>query len=234
MKAAAVFDLDGTLIRGTSAERLLVPWLVRRGVVGLRQLAAAAGLAAGLPVLGRTRALRRNKRWLAGVAADRVLPVLDEFLDEAVEGRWCRTTLVRLEELRAEGHEIFILSGAPTFLVEAVGKRLGVEGKGTDLERIDGRFTGRLGGPHWFAEAKPQALRELAEARDLDLAASWGFADHPSDVPFLACFGHPVVVDPTPALREVARDRGWEILGCADGVPGGPGGPPPRPERRTA
>ena len=34
MKRGAVFDLDGTLIRGTSAERLLVPYLVRRGVVG--------------------------------------------------------------------------------------------------------------------------------------------------------------------------------------------------------
>lgn len=225
MRAAAVFDLDGTLIHGTSAERLLVPWLVRRGVLGFRQLAAAAGLAAGLPVLGRTRALRRNKRWLTGVPTDRVLPLLDRFLDEVVEPRWCRPTLARLETLRAEGLAVFLLSGAPAFLVEAVGRRLGVEGTGTELERSDGRFTGRLAGTHWFAEAKPAALRALAEAEELDLSASWGFADHLTDVPFLACFGHPVAVDPSPALQEVARERGWEVLGCGgEGEAAGPGG----------
>lgn len=185
-RPAAIFDLDGTLIAGTSAERLLVPWLVRQGVIGARQLASAVLLTAALPVVGRTRALRRNKRWIGGVAVEAVASRMDRFLDEVVAPRWCRPVLDRMEELRAGGVAPFLLSGAPDFIVEAVGARLGVEGVvGTPMEVVGGRYTGRMGGVHCFAEAKVDALGALARAHGLDLAASWGFADHLSDVGFL-------------------------------------------------
>jgi len=57
---AAVFDLDGTLLPGVSAERLFIRYLIRRGSVGARQLLRSAVTASTLPVRGRTAALRRN------------------------------------------------------------------------------------------------------------------------------------------------------------------------------
>lgn len=215
MRPAAIFDLDGTLIRGTSAERLLVPWLVKQGVIGVRQLTSAVALAAAYPFIGRTRALRRNKRWLSGVTPDAVTSRLGPFLDEVVAHRWCTGVMARVEELRALGHAVFLLSGAPAFIVEAVGARLRMDGVvGTPMEVRSDVFTGRLGGTHVFADAKLTALRTLARDRDLDLAASWGFADHLSDVPFLEAFGHPVVVSPCRELRQVAEERGWEVMRC--------------------
>lgn len=214
MRPAAVFDVDGTLIRGTSAERLLVPWLVRQRVIGARQLAAAAALAATYPLVGRTRALRANKRWLAGVEVAAVLSRMDAFLDEAVAPRWHEPVLSRLEALRAHRIAPFLLSGAPDFIVEAVGERLGVEGTvSTAMEIRDGCFTGRLQGPHRFASAKRDALTALARDHDLDLEASWAFADHQSDVAFLEGVGHPVAVSPGRRLRGVAVERGWEVIG---------------------
>lgn len=215
MRPAAVFDLDGTLIRGTSAERLLVPWLIRRGVLGVRQMVSAAVLAAAYPFVGPTEALRRNKRWITGVPVEAVTSRMDAFLDQVVAPRWCRPALARMEELRATGHAVYLLSGAPDFIVEAVGARLGVEGwVGTPMEVVGGRFTGRLGGTHVFAEAKVGALRELARREGLDLAASWGFADHLSDVGFLEAFGNPVAVGDNARLLEVARGRGWGVVSC--------------------
>lgn len=214
MRPAALFDLDGTLIRGTSAERLLVPWLVRAGVIGPRQLAAAAALAAAWPLIGRTRAVRRNKRWLTGVEAEAVLSRMDAFLDEVVAPRWCAPALARLEELRAEGVAVFLVSGAPDFIVRAVSERLGAEGfVGTPMEVREGRFTGRLCGPHCFAAAKVDALLALAREHELDLASSWGFADHATDVAFLRGVGHPVAVEPAEALLRVAQEGGWEVIG---------------------
>ncbi len=214
MRPAAIFDVDGTLIRGTSAERLLVPWLVRQRVIGARQLAAAAALAAAYPLVGRTRALRANKRWVSGVAVRDVLSRMDTFLDEVVAPRWHEPVLSRLEALRAQGIAPFLLSGAPDFIVEAVGERLGVEGTvSTAMEIRDGRFTGRLLGPHRFASAKRAALASLALDQDLDLEASWAFADHLSDVAFLEGVGHPVAVSPGRRLRGLAAERGWEVIG---------------------
>lgn len=94
-----MFDLDGTLIRGTSAERLLVPFLLRRGVLGPRQVAAALTTAVKLPIVGRTAALRRNKRYLVGLDVDAVREHVRDFLSEILESRFNGSVVRRLLEL---------------------------------------------------------------------------------------------------------------------------------------
>jgi len=63
----AVFDIDGTLVRGSS-ERAFGRYLARRGLLGPRQIAAflALGLRT-LPSAGR-HTLKKNKGYLAGPA----------------------------------------------------------------------------------------------------------------------------------------------------------------------
>lgn len=213
MRPGAIFDLDGTLVRGTSTERLLVPWLIRRRVIGVRQIAAGAALAALYPLVGRTRALRRNKRWLVGIEVAVVEAQLGLFIDEVVAPRWCRPVLEMMEELRSEGHLVALLSGAPDFIVRAVARRLGAEAwVGTPLEIEGGRFTGRLAGAHVFGPQKAITLRLLAEEQGLDLGRSWGFADHPTDVDFLDQVGNRVAVDPGPRLRRAAEAGGWRVI----------------------
>lgn len=215
MNAAAVFDLDGTLIRGTSAERLLVPYLARRGLVGWRQIGAALALATTLPLVGRTRALRRNKRYLAGVEVAAVRACFGEFLLDVLEKRWCSQLVARMASSREAGFEVHLVTGAPDFIAQAVAARFNMDSAvGTPMEVRADRFTGRLAGTHAFAEAKRGAVWALAGQRDLDLTHSYGFADHRSDVAFLECFGRPVAVAPDAALRREARRRGWEVMEC--------------------
>ena len=211
--SAAIFDLDGTLVRGTSAERLLVPWLVRRGVVGWPQLASALGRLARLPSRGATFALRRNKRWLSGVRVDRVLEGLERFLDEVLMPRICPRVASRLFQEQSRGARTWLLTGAPDFVARAVANRLRMDGAiATGLEIHDGLFTGEISGRHVFATAKRDALHELAHEHAVDLAASSGYADHGSDVPFLDCFGRAVAVRPDRRLARTARQRGWDVL----------------------
>jgi HAD superfamily hydrolase (TIGR01490 family) len=211
--SAAVFDLDGTLIRGTSAERLLVPWLVRRRVIGPRQLGTALARLASLPLRGRTVAVRRNKRWLADVPVEDVLACMQPFLDERLMPRLRPMVLERMDRLRARGARTWLLTGAPDFVARAVAERLGMDGwAATALEVVRGRFTGEIAGRHVFGEAKREALTHIAAAHALDLRASSGFADHGSDIAFLECFGHAVAVSPDRRLRRVARGRGWDVL----------------------
>jgi phosphoserine phosphatase len=83
---------------------------------------------------------------------------------------------------------------------------------GSVSEVVDGYYTGRAGGPFTYREGKAQAIRELAEREDIDLAASWGYSDSESDLPMLRAVGHPVAVHPDKTLARVAREEGWEIL----------------------
>ena len=212
-RAAAVFDLDGTLLRGTSSERLLLPWLARRRVVGVTQLASACARLASLPRRGTTVALRRNKRWLAGVRVELVVERIERFLDEVLMPRICPVVSNRLVQEMSRGARTWLLTGAPDVVGRAVASRLGMDGAvATALEVRDGRFTGEVAGRHVFGVVKRDALRDLAREESLDLRVSCGFADRASDVPFLECFGRAVAVRPDRRLQEVAHLRGWDVL----------------------
>jgi phosphoserine phosphatase len=55
-------------------------------------------------------------------------------------------------------------------------------------------------------------MRELAEARGLDLDASWAYSDSASDLPMLRAVGHPVAVNPDRELALVAEAQGWQVM----------------------
>ena len=83
---------------------------------------------------------------------------------------------------------------------------------GSVAEVVNGHYTGRAGGPFTYRDGKAQAIRELAEREDIDLAASWAYSDSESDLPMLRLVGHPVAVNPDAELARVAREEGWEVM----------------------
>jgi phosphoserine phosphatase len=83
---------------------------------------------------------------------------------------------------------------------------------GSVSEVVDGRYTGREGGPFTYREGKAEAIRLLAEREGIDLAASWAYSDSESDLPMLRLVGHPVVVNPDKELRRVAAEEGWDVI----------------------
>jgi HAD superfamily hydrolase (TIGR01490 family) len=127
-----------------------------------------------------------------------------------------------LETHRARGERVYVVSGSLQEIVEHVATDLGFDGAiGSLCEIVDGRYTGR---PLRIAlgEEKAVALRELAAREGYDLAACTAYSDSISDLPFLETVGHPVAVNPDPALRRTARARGWPVLEFAELAAPGP------------
>ena len=111
------------------------------------------------------------------------------------------------------GRPIFICTAASQEMAELMAIVLTFDGAvGSVAEVVDGHYTGRAGGPFTYREGKAEAIRELAEREDIDLAASWAYSDSESDLPMLRLVGHPVAVNPDAELGRVARDEGWEVL----------------------
>lgn len=85
----------------------------------------------------------------------------------------------------------------------------------TDLESVDGRFTGRAAGTPCFREGKVSKLDEWLAARGQRLAdfdESWFYSDSANDLPLLSLVTHPVAVHPDDHLRAHASAAGWPIL----------------------
>src|SRR5689334_7608717 len=111
------------------------------------------------------------------------------------------------------GRPVFICTAAAQEMAELLALVLTFDGAvGSVAEVVGGVYTGREGGPFNYREGKAQAIRELAEREDIDLAASYAYSDSESDLPMLRLVGHPVAVNPDAELARVAREEGWEVM----------------------
>lgn len=215
-RAAAFFDLDRTLMAGSSAYHFGRA-VYKAGRLSRRQLARDA--------------LNQIRFRLRGSTDEAVNALFDRIM-EGIKGRHVRD-LARLvpdtlagilpriypqmldvvREHQNAGRPCYIVSAASQEMVEMLAHVLAMEGGiGTRSEVRDGVYTGRLAGPFAYGEGKVAALREFAAAEQVDLSQSWAYSDSASDLPMLQAVGHPVAVNPDAELGEVARREGWEIL----------------------
>ena len=118
-----------------------------------------------------------------------------------------------LDQHHAAGRETWIVSASPIELVEPLAIALGMTGGiGTKGEVDNGVYTGRLDGPFCYGEGKAEAITTLATQRNIDLAHSWSYSDSMSDLPMMEIVGNAVAVNPDAELAALSRSRGWPVV----------------------
>ena len=211
-RPAAFFDVDRTVVRGSSMlalagplrrSGLLSPWVVMAAT--LRGLLFSARGFSEEEVREAVRAMgsvvrgmdARALRHAAEVAIPRVLA--PRVFDEALR---------LMAWHRRRGHLVFLVSAASHELIDALGDLLETDGVvASEAEIADGHYTGRVSLCH--GTAKAEAVRRLAEDHGIDLGQSYAYGDAVGDVPMLSLVGHPTAVNPDRRLRSAARQRGW-------------------------
>jgi HAD superfamily hydrolase (TIGR01490 family) len=215
-KGAAFFDLDRTLIAGSSAFQFGRA-AYKAGLVTRRQLAEDAWENIRFRLRGSTDAgtdaLReRVAKTLEGVRVRDLQRLAPDVLAGVLPRLYPQVLEIAYEHQDA-GRPIFICTAASQEIAELMAIVLTFDGAvGSVAEVVDGHYTGRAGGPFTYREGKAEAIRELAEREGIDLAASWAYSDSESDLPMLRLVGHPVAVNPDTELDRVARAEGWELL----------------------
>jgi HAD superfamily hydrolase (TIGR01490 family) len=216
-RAAAFFDLDKTLIAGSSG----MPFArvaSRHGIVSRRQLASWGVEHLRYRLRGTTEertaeVLKQARELIAGVPARE----LERMNPEVMAAILPRVYPQMLEEVHAHqdaGRATFIVSAAGNGVVEPLAQVLGMDGGiGTRYEvDADGAFTGRFDGPFVYGPGKVEAMRAFAALHDIELAESYAYSDSLSDLPMLEAVGHPVVVNPDPGLAAIAKREGWQAM----------------------
>ena len=118
-----------------------------------------------------------------------------------------------LDQHHAAGRETWIVSASPIELVEPLAIALGMTGGiGTKGEVDNGVYTGRLDGPFCYGDGKAEAITTLATQRGIDLANSWSYSDSMSDLPMMEIVGNAVAVNPDAELATLSRSRGWPVV----------------------
>lgn len=111
--------------------------------------------------------------------------------------------LSRFEWHKDQGHDTVLLSGSFGDLIAPLAQALDVTRViSTEPEIKEGIYTGEVRVP-MIGEAKLSALKQDAKTHQVDLDASYGYGDHPSDLPFLSLLGNPHLVG-RPSLNDSA------------------------------
>ena len=215
-KAAAFFDLDKTLVEGSSAIDFARA-SYKRGLMSRRQLAKDLWANLKFRLDGSTDigTDELRQRVLDAIAGTRVVDLrrlgpdvfatlLPRLYPEMLDEAW---------DHQDAGRPIYIVTAASQEMAESLAHVLGFDGGiGTRSEIRDGVYTGRPDGPLTYREGKPIAMQEVADREGIDLAKSYAYSDSESDLPMLRAVGHPVAVNPDSHLSRVAQAEGWRVI----------------------
>jgi HAD superfamily hydrolase (TIGR01490 family) len=149
---------------------------------------------------------------VTGWDAATVQEIVRETLHEIVDPLVYAEAADLIEEHRAAGREIVIVSSSGAEMVEPIGEMLGVDRVvATQMVVADGRYTGEIDF-YAYGENKAAAMRRLAAEGGYDLADCYAYSDSITDLPMLSAVGHPTAVNPDRGLRKAALEHGWPVL----------------------
>ena len=214
---AAFFDLDKTIIARSSALVFGRPFykegLITRGhiVKGVYAQLVYQLVGADENKMERMRQalLELTKGWEKEKVSQLVRDTLEEIIDPIIFAE----ALELIEEHRAAGRRVYIVSSSAEEIVKPLAEYLGVPNVIATRSKVDdkGFYSGELEF-YAYAEGKREAILAEAESHGIDLAKSYAYSDSATDLPMLETVGHAHAVNPDKELRKVAEERGWPIL----------------------
>lgn len=229
MPAAAIFDLDRTLLRASSAPAINRA-LHAEGLMGRPQVPGQTLMLGVYELLGETlpsMALARAAvRACAGWPLDGVRRAAKRAAEE-LEAQVQPWAPELLSSHRRAGRRLVMATTTPYELVAPLAERLGFDDvvatryEVTSDEGGQERFSGRLEGGFVWSVGKLKAVAAWARSAGVRLAESFAYTDSFFDLPLLMAVAHPVAVNPDPRLQAFATLRRWPVvhLDAPEGVP---------------
>lgn len=213
--ALAIFDLDNTLIANDS-DFLWGEFLIQNGHVDAHEFAEQNAQfyedykAGTLDIIAYQRFALKP---LGKQDQETLAKWHKEFMQTYIEPIVLPKALELVEEHKAKGDRVMIITATNTFVTRPIGKRYGIdELLGTEGKIVDGRYTGEIEGVPTFQKGKVIRLNEWLKKENETLEGSYFYSDSHNDLPLLEIVDHPVVVDGDEKLLAIAKQKNWPSI----------------------
>jgi HAD superfamily hydrolase (TIGR01490 family) len=215
----AIYDMDRTITRKATytpflihAARMMAPWRL-----GLLPLSGLAMLGYGMRLINRKRLKEINHALLLGkVRSDALRPVAAAFATRTVARNLMPGALPSIAADRAAGRRLVLATASYRFYVAPIAARLGFDDviATNSIVGLDARIVPRIDGENNYGPAKLRMIEAWMATQGIARGDAHirFYSDHASDAPVLEWADAPFAVNPSLALRRLARRRGWPLL----------------------
>lgn len=217
MTEAAFFDLDKTIIAGSSSLAFGKP-LYRAGFLRKAHLLRLGigqftYMLFGADEDALERARDEMLDLVSGWHKAEIDAIVAQTLDEVIEPLVFAEALFLIDEHMRAGRKVYVVSASPEEFVTPIAKMVGIDNVIATKIRTDGlgRYVPELE-RYVMGPGKADAMVEVAERDGIDLGGSYAYTDSFTDMPMLEAVGNPVAVNPEKELREAALENEWPIL----------------------
>ena len=217
VKRAAFFDVDNTLIRGSTIY-FLGRGMYQRGYFTKKDISrfVLANLRFRLTGKENKEEIARFQKsatdFIGGHSVKDIEAIAQEIYDEYVSPAIWQGTIEIAQKHLSSNEEVWLVTAAPEDMAVLIAKRLGLTGAlGSKAEIKDGAYTGAMLGALLHGKEKVLAVQDLAQRTGLNLAECYAYSDSHNDLPLLQCVGHPSAINPDAILGLRAMAEGWPI-----------------------
>lgn len=209
----AFFDIDDTILRINST-KILVKAAREKGMMSTFSYIKAVYqvFLYRLKIKDALQIIHKMGSWVAGIHVDEFNKMV-EGLNKTIIIDAIRPEIIEEIRIHKENNaEVAILSSAVEAICFPLAEFLGVDHVlCSELESIDGRFTGKPVGQFCFGDEKLVRLKEYCASSNQSVDEAYYYADSIDDLPVLRQVGHPVCVTPDKKLIKFATNAGWKI-----------------------
>ena len=209
----AFFDLDGTIIASHSIKDVFLERL-KAGQVSATEVTDLAKMT--FKYLMKTGdfqdQLAASVKNTEGVEAREFEELGERVYTQKLAREVFPEVRAMIRAHQEQGHTIAIVSSATRYQIEPLARALGIDHiLCTELEIVDGLFTGELAGPACYGQGKVDAAEAFAEDHDISMESSYFYSNGSEDIPLLEAVGYPVAIAPDKALEREAERQGWPV-----------------------
>jgi HAD superfamily hydrolase (TIGR01490 family) len=216
-KRAAFFDVDNTLIHGSTLY-FLGRGLYQRGYFSKSDISRFVLANLRFRLTGKENKDEILKfqnaatDFIGGHDVAEIEALGQEIYDEYVSPALWQGTIDIAATHLANDEEVWLVTAAPEDMATLIAKRLGFTGAlGSKATIKDGKYTGTLEGNLLHGNEKAVAITQLASQRNFDLTQCYSYSDSHNDLPLLKAVGKPNAINPDAILQLRAMRENWPI-----------------------
>lgn len=211
----AIFDMDGTLIKGQS-QKYFLKYMLDKNYINFFQYFRIYFWF----ILYKFGVVNNPKKisniafsFIKGMNVEKLDYLAQDFFNSILRDKIYTEGKERIAWHIKMKNELLLLTNAIEPLAKIVAKYLNIPGYlCTELEIIDNIYTGKILGVNTYGRNKVLKVYSYVKKHNYDIKKTWAYCDHGSDIDIMGIVKHPIAVNPDKTLKKESERRGWKII----------------------